>query len=77
MFPTTRVILDATETPIKKPVNVETQRATFSTYKHRNTAKTMNGITPNGFVLSQSHVRRINQRPSNNRAVKFIRQGCI
>ncbi|XP_074652002.1 uncharacterized protein LOC141906549 [Tubulanus polymorphus] len=49
-FPSTRVILDATETPIEKPSNVFSQSAAFSTYKHKNTLKTMIGITPREIV---------------------------
>ena len=45
MFPTTRLTLDATEVPIQRPQNCDAQRITFSTYKHRNTAKTMIGVT--------------------------------
>jgi len=57
MFPTTRVILDATEVPIIKPSNVVAQSATFSTYKNKNTLKTMIGITPRGAVshISESY----------------------
>lgn len=44
----TRVILDATEQPIQKPSNVDAQSKTWSSYKHKNTLKTMIGITPNG-----------------------------
>lgn len=36
-FPTTRVILDATEIPIQEQSNVESQSATWSNYKHKNT----------------------------------------
>ncbi|XP_014674876.1 PREDICTED: uncharacterized protein LOC106814989, partial [Priapulus caudatus] len=49
-FMSTRVILDATEVPIMKPSNVTSQSATFSTYKNKNTLKTMIGITPKGLV---------------------------
>ncbi|XP_048246347.1 uncharacterized protein LOC125377349 [Haliotis rufescens] len=49
-FPSTRVILDATETLICKPGNVDYQRATFSRYKNRNTLKTMIGCSPRGLV---------------------------
>lgn len=49
-FPQTRVILDATEIPIHKPSNVDSQATTWSFYKHRNTLKTMTGCTPNGAV---------------------------
>ncbi|XP_076073051.1 uncharacterized protein LOC143044775 [Mytilus galloprovincialis] len=49
-FPTTRVILDATEIPIQKPSDVNNQSVTWSSYKHRNTIKTMVGCTPRGAV---------------------------
>lgn len=42
-FPTTRVILDATEIPIQKQSNVESQSAPWSNYKHKNTLKVMIG----------------------------------
>ena len=47
-FPSTRVILDATETPIQKPSHVDAQSVTWSQYKHKNTLKTMIGCTPRG-----------------------------
>ena len=50
MFPKTRVILDATEIPVQRPSDCNAQRITFSTYKHRNTAKAMIGVTPCGVV---------------------------
>ena len=49
-FPSTRIILDATEIPIEKPSNVADQRSTYSTYKNRNTLKTMVGVSPRGVV---------------------------
>lgn len=49
-FPTTRVILDATEIPVQKPSDVNAQKITWSSYKHRNTVKTMIGCTPKGAV---------------------------
>jgi hypothetical protein len=49
-FPTTRVILDATEMPIQKPKDVNIQSLTWSSYKHKNTIKTMVGCTPRGAV---------------------------
>ena len=49
-FPNTRVILDGTEIPINRPSNPSAQRATFSTYKHRNTVKVLVGATPGGLV---------------------------
>ena len=49
-FPSTRVILDATEVRIQKPSNVKDQRSTWSSYKNNNTLKDMIGITPRGVV---------------------------
>ncbi|XP_076049646.1 uncharacterized protein LOC143030382 [Oratosquilla oratoria] len=49
-FPSTRVILDATEVPIQKPSNVNAQSATFSTCRNCNTLKTMIGCTPGGLT---------------------------
>ncbi|XP_048242560.1 uncharacterized protein LOC124133758 [Haliotis rufescens] len=49
-FKNTRVILDATEIPIKKPSHVDAQSMTWSSYKHQNTLKTMIGCTPRGAV---------------------------
>lgn len=50
LFGNTRVILDATEIPIAKPADVNAQSSTFSTYKNRNTLKTMIGCTPRGLI---------------------------
>jgi hypothetical protein len=49
-FPTTRVIVDGTEIPIQKPSNPMSQRATFSSYKNRNTVKVIVGSTPGGLI---------------------------
>lgn len=49
-FPKTRVIIDGTEFPIKKPKSPLLQQATFSTYKNRNTMKVVVGATPGGLV---------------------------
>ena len=49
-FMSTRVILDATEVPIQKPGRVDDQSATFSSYKNRNTLKTIIGCSPRGLV---------------------------
>lgn len=49
-FPTTRIILDGTECPIKKPKCPLAQQCSFSTYKNRNTAKVVVGISPGGLV---------------------------
>ena len=49
-FPTTRVIVDRTEMPIKVPKAPAAQQMTFSTYKNRNTVKVLVGVTPGGLV---------------------------
>lgn len=49
-FPTTRVVVDGAEMPIKKPAVPLGQQVTFSTYKNRNTAKVLVGVTPGGLV---------------------------
>lgn len=47
-FPSTRVVLDATECPIKKlPL---AQQITFSSYKNRNTVKVLIGMAPSGLI---------------------------
>lgn len=50
MFPNTRIVLDATECAIEKPSHVGLQSSTFSSYKNKNTVKTMIGCTPRGAV---------------------------
>ncbi|XP_033739899.1 uncharacterized protein LOC117327155 [Pecten maximus] len=49
-FPTTRVIVDGTECPVKKPRPPVAQQSTYSTYKNRNTIKVLVGTTPGGLV---------------------------
>jgi len=49
-YPKTRVILDGTECPIKKPGRPTAQQSTFSTYKNRNTMKVIVSATPGGLV---------------------------
>lgn len=53
-YPTTRVIVDATEVPIDKPSNPIAQQATFSTYKNKNTIKLLVGATPGGLMCYHS-----------------------
>ena len=50
MYPTTRVILDATEIYTEQPRIPELQQMTFSSYKNRNTYKGLIGISPGGVV---------------------------
>jgi len=49
-FPTTRVIIDATEIAIQKPGHVRNQSASYSSYKNTNTMKVLVGCTPRGLV---------------------------
>ena len=49
-YPTTRVILDATEIYIERPHLPELQQMTFSNYKNCNTFKALVGISPDGVV---------------------------
>ena len=49
-FPSTRVIVDGTECPIKKPKEPVAQQATFSNYKNRNTVKVLVGTSPGGLT---------------------------
>jgi hypothetical protein len=55
-YPTTRVIVDGTEIPIEKPSDPLAQRATFSTYKNKNTVKTVVGASPGGLITFVSPV---------------------
>lgn len=49
-YPSTQMILDATEVPVQKPSNPTYQSATWSSYKNQNTIKTMVGITLRGVI---------------------------
>lgn len=49
-FPSTRVIIDGTEVPVKRPKNPKSQQATFSVCKNKNTVKVIVGATPGGLV---------------------------
>ena len=44
LYPTTRVIIDATEIYVETPVLPELQQMTFSSYKNDNTYKVLIGI---------------------------------
>ncbi len=50
LYPKTRIILDGMEFPVQKPKLPSAQQATYSTYKNRNTLKTIVGATPGGLV---------------------------
>ena len=49
-YPTTRVIIDATEIFIQQSSLPELQQRTFSSYKNHNTYKGLIGISPSGAV---------------------------
>ena len=49
-YPTTRLILDATEIPLETPSSLEMQSLTWSAYKNTNTVKGLIGITPAGYI---------------------------
>lgn len=55
-YPSTRVILDATEIRIQKPTLPEFQQMTFSSYKNTNTYKVLIGISPSGAITFVSKV---------------------
>jgi hypothetical protein len=50
-YPTTRVIIDATEIYIEQPHLPELQQMTFSNYKNDNTFKAIVGISPDGVII--------------------------
>ena len=50
-YPTTRVVIDATEVYIDQPKLPEIQQMTFSNYKNNNTYKGLKGISPDGVVI--------------------------
>ncbi|XP_047984702.1 uncharacterized protein LOC125225168 [Leguminivora glycinivorella] len=49
-FHSTRVIIDGTEIPIQKPSQPDSQKVTFSSYKHKNTIKFLVGASPGGLL---------------------------
>ena len=55
-YPSTRVILDATEIRIQKPTLSEFQQMNFSNYKNTNTYKVLIGISPSGVITFVSKV---------------------
>ena len=50
LYPSTRVILDATEVRVEKPGLPSLQQVTFSNYKNTNTYKVLIGISPSGII---------------------------
>lgn len=56
LYPSTRVILDATEIRVEKPSLPMLQQATFSNYKNTNTYKALVGISPSGVITYVSNL---------------------
>ena len=50
MYPSTKVILDATKIRVEKPSLPQLQQVTFSNYKNTNTYKALVGISPSGVI---------------------------
>ena len=55
-YPTTRVIIDATEFFIEKPSSLARQSASWSSYKNHNTFKSLLGISTDGTFTFVSHL---------------------
>ena len=49
-FANTRLIIDGVEVPVQKPSQPKAQQITYSSYKNRNTLKTIVGISPGGLT---------------------------
>ena len=54
LYPSTRVIIDATEIFVETPALPEFQQMTFSSYKNHNTFKALIGISPGGVIFVSS-----------------------
>ncbi|CAN8006746.1 unnamed protein product, partial [Ixodes hexagonus] len=65
-YPTTRVILDATEIKCEVPSSLTLQSSSYSAYKSSNTFKGLIGISPNGLVsfVSELFTGSISDRES-------------
>ncbi|KAL4719782.1 hypothetical protein ACJJTC_005430 [Scirpophaga incertulas] len=68
-YQSTRITIDGTEIPIQKPSQPDSQKATFSTYKHKNTLKFLVGASPGAskifficFMLCNFRVGIVNKR---------------
>ncbi|VDI07047.1 Hypothetical predicted protein [Mytilus galloprovincialis] len=63
-FPSTRLFVDGTEMPVKKPKSPIAQQSTYSTYKNRNTVKVLVGCSPSGLVsyVSDSYGGSVSDR---------------
>lgn len=56
LYPTTRVIIDATEIYVEKPSLPDLQQMTYSNYKNNNTFKALIGISPSGAITFISNL---------------------
>ena len=56
LYASTRCIVDCTEIFIEMPTSYKCQSATFSNYKHHDTAKGLIGIAPSGSVTFVSEL---------------------
>ena len=56
LYPSTRLIIDCTEFPIERSTDPDSKRATWSTYKIRNTLKLLVGISPSGAITFLSEL---------------------
>ena len=73
-YPSTRVIIDCTEIYIEKPSSVRSQSATYSNYKHYNTAKGLLGITPAGAVsfVSDLYTGRTSDKKATQNSKLYV-----
>ena len=56
LYHSTRCVIDCTEIFIEMSTTYRSQSATFSNYKHHNTAKRLIGIVPSGAVTFVSEL---------------------
>ena len=64
LYPKTTVIIDCTELFTEMPKSYRSQSATFSNYKHHNTAKALVGIAPSGAItfVSDLYAGRVSDK---------------
>ena len=55
-FPNCRMVVDCTEVQIEIPKEMDKQRATYSSYKSKNTFKVLIGICSNGYISFVSNM---------------------
>ncbi len=73
-YPSTRVIIDATEIYVEQPRLPELQQMTFSNYKNHNTYKEIVGISPSGAVIFVTKLFRgsISDKELTRKCVSWI-----